>query len=199
MKRQVCASLLLTSLLLIVFCSGIASAQSQWCPSSVPDCPNDPWNYGGVLVYKIVNSNGDSCEVRAVWCYRTACGSYYDYWVSKYEWNPQCFAGEDESVVRSKILKGFHRKNPAGFPCGSAHTPGEVWRFYSAMCYQETVDQETGNKTIESCPDYYSYCYKKYITSCDPQTGEVIATLDAEGVFNPGSCPCTSGCVSSWF
>ena len=149
-----------TIILILVFTSSFSLSKSQ-CPSP-PDCPADPFVPGTPCVQYI----SPGCSVTVNWCWRVACGVYYDFVVTSIVFsNPTCYSSTIQmNQIVDEAFKDAIKNNPWNAnipPCPAKMTGWRLGRIGCAAVFTDTGNQLRWVPCIPEtrCWEVYEICY----------------------------------------
>lgn len=199
-------------LALFAFCTAELSAQGS-CPPE-PDCFGDTWIGPQSTTFVVLGPAGN-CTITVWYCYRFACNSYYDMYITGVSVPPECFGVLTNQQLLDMAMNAVWKANPwrADIPDCPQSLP--VWRVFSAGCYASVPpggcnpggggDPPGGSNpgggetamTINPCLET-AQCFALY-RICRTSSGEIQKTLVSsfpagQCTGTVGNCPCFHWC-----
>lgn len=195
-------------LLLFSFCAVELSAQGT-CPPT-PDCHSDTWTGPVSTTYTIWGPSGP-CIVTVWYCYRFACNSYYDMYITSLSIPPECLGVLTTQQLLDQAMLAVWKANLWGAAIPDCPQGLSVWRVFSAGCYASVPPGGCnpggggdptgvgGEAVMTINPCYESaQCFGLY-KICRLPGGEIQKTLihsspAGQCTGSIGNCPCSHWC-----
>lgn len=194
----------LLSAFLLLASLGSADVIAQGgCPPT-PDCHSDPWIGLTSTTYFLPGNNGP-CTVTVWFCYRVACGMYFDMYITGVVMSIECNGLYTNDQILDGAIDAVWQANPWGATISNCPQGTPVWRVFSAGCYaavppggcSQGPPPDPTTVTLESCEES-SQCFALY-NICRMVTGGIKKTLvmsspAGECSGSIADCPCTPWC-----
>lgn len=196
----------LVSLFLVLFAFGTMELSAQGSCPPTPDCHTDPWIGPNSVSFTMYGPNGEECEFTVWFCYRIACGMYYDMYITSVTVDADCFGVFPNDAILDQAMREIWKANPWGASIPLCPGGTTAWRVFSAGCYASVppggcgiiIDPPpTGVMTMNPCHES-AQCFGLY-RICRTPSGSIVETLISTSPAGSctgevAGCPCSHWC-----
>lgn len=193
------------SVVLMLFALGTVQLTAQGSCPPTPDCHGDPWIGPVSTTFTMYGPLGEECEMEVTFCYRFACSTYFDMYITSVSIPPECFGVFTTQQILDQAMNAVWENNPWQTNIPTCPNGQPVWRVFSAGCYASVppggcnqVDPPvTIAMTLSPCHET-AQCFALY-KICKTQSGKIQETLintspAGECTGMSGDCPCSHWC-----